>query len=191
MMAGAAYYNYWIDYRNQYIDYSLKLTQFKNQLIDGVEDGAVASVEPTPPNIAPPPPSVAPGLFKRATSIGNRIKDSHTYTVADGNDLGLEGVEEITDVHEMKPALQLRLIAGGQPEIIWKKQRMDGIEIYVDRGTGNWQLLAYDTYPNYTDTAPLPALGASAVWKYKAIYRYNDVQAGMWSDPASITVSGN
>lgn len=42
---------------------------------------------------------------------------------------------------------------------------------------------------NYTDTAPLPANGQSAVWKYRCIYRNNDEQVGQWSDVASITVS--
>jgi hypothetical protein len=48
----------------------------------------------------------------------------------------------------------------------------------------------YDTYPNYTDTSNLPAAGTSAVWRYKAIYRYGDAQAGLWSDVVSITVTG-
>lgn len=42
----------------------------------------------------------------------------------------------------------------------------------------------------YLDTAPLPAPGASAVWKYKAIYRLRDEQVGHWSDVASVSVMG-
>jgi hypothetical protein len=64
----------------------------------------------------------------------------------------------------------------------------DGPEIQVDRGTGVFAYLATDTMPDYLDTAALPAAVASAVWKYKAIYRFNDEQVGQWSDVASISV---
>jgi len=38
------------------------------------------------------------------------------------------------------------------------------------------------------DTAALPAAGTSAIWKYKAIYRFNDEQVGQWSDVANTSV---
>jgi len=50
--------------------------------------------------------------------------------------------------------------------------------------------LAFHTIPDYLDTAPLPAPGTSAVWKYKAIYRLGDEQVGQWSDVVSIPVAG-
>ena len=58
----------------------------------------------------------------------------------------------------------------------------------MDRGTGAFGFLAFDTIPDYLDTAALPAPGLSAVWKYKAIYRLGDEQVGQWSDVASISV---
>jgi hypothetical protein len=39
-------------------------------------------------------------------------------------------------------------------------------------------LFAIDLRPDYDDTAPLPAPGQAAVWKYRAIYRLNDAQVG-------------
>jgi hypothetical protein len=62
-------------------------------------------------------------------------------------------------------------------DIGWTKQGMDSIEIWVDRGTG-FVFLAVDTVPGYTDTAPLPAAGQSALWKYKAIYHQGDDRVG-------------
>ncbi|MBI3414312.1 MAG: hypothetical protein HY043_03165 [Verrucomicrobia bacterium] len=50
--------------------------------------------------------------------------------------------------------------------------------------------LAFDTEPDYLDTAPLPAPGARAVWKCKAIYRLHDEQVGQWSDVVSVSVMG-
>ncbi len=44
--------------------------------------------------------------------------------------------------------------------------------------------------PDYPDTAPLPAPGQIALWKYKAIYRLNDEQVGQWSDVVSVPVAG-
>jgi hypothetical protein len=76
------------------------------------------------------------------------------------------------------------------PSIGWTKQGMDGLEILVDRGTGAFAFLALDTIPDYLDTAPLPAPGTSAVWKYKATYRLADEQVGQWSDVVGISVMG-
>ena len=63
------------------------------------------------------------------------------------------------------------------------------LEIQVDRGDGKgWGFLTFDTTPNYTDTAPLPA--TLAKWKYRAIYRVGDAQVGIWSSRQEITVGG-
>ena len=72
----------------------------------------------------------------------------------------------------------------------WTKQGMDSLEIWVDRGNGAFVFLTIDTVPDYLDTFALPAPGTSALWKYKAIYRFNDEQVGQWSDVASISVMG-
>jgi len=40
------------------------------------------------------------------------------------------------------------------------------------------------------DIAPLPAVGASAVWTYKAIYHLGGGQVGQWSDDVKISVMG-
>jgi hypothetical protein len=37
----------------------------------------------------------------------------------------------------------------------------------------------------------LPASGTAAVWKYRAIYRYDDIEVGQWSDVVSIKVEAN
>jgi hypothetical protein len=190
MQNSSLWFSYWMDYRTQLEESFRKSTGFKNEAINGIAPGATPSIPPVPVAMPAMPTEVAPGIFKRATSIANVIKSKSTYTIADGNDLGIEGAEDVTNVQQMKPLVSLHLIAGGKPEIKWTKQGMDGIEIYVDRGANTWAMLAYDTYPDYTDTTPLPASGTSAVWKYKAIYRYNDEQAGLWSDVVSITVTG-
>jgi hypothetical protein len=59
----------------------------------------------------------------------------------------------------------------------------------VDRSDGHgFVLLTIDTTPNYTDTMAWP--GTKAIWTYKAIYRADDAQVGLWSQPVSVTVGG-
>jgi hypothetical protein len=79
----------------------------------------------------------------------------------------------------------------GIPSSVGASRGMDSLELWVDRGDGKgFVFLAIDTVPGYTDTAALPAPGASAVWKYKGIYRESDAQVGQWSDVATTTVAG-
>jgi hypothetical protein len=191
MVAAAIFYAFWANYLNQYSEYNKKLVQYRNELRDGITDGATASVLPDAPGLGTVPAAVPPGVFKRASSIAGVIKSRTVYTEADGLDLGIEGSEAAkTDLIAAKPAISIRLVQGGKPEIVWNKGDFDGIDIYVDRGAGAWTFLAYDTYPNYIDNAPLPAIGTAAVWKYRAIYKYDDERAGDWSDVVSITVAG-
>jgi hypothetical protein len=90
----------------------------------------------------------------------------------------------------LKPVLQI-ILQAGHPVLSWRKQGMDSLELWVDRGDGKgFVFLAIDTVPGYTDTAALPAPGAGAVWKYKGIYRESDAQVGQWSDVATTTVAG-
>ena len=72
----------------------------------------------------------------------------------------------------------------------WTKGGFDALEIWVDRGTGTFSYLANDTVPDYLDTAPLPAAGQSATWRYRAIYRLGDERVGQWSNVAVIAVMG-
>jgi len=134
------------------------------------------------------PAAVAANIFGRVAALVVRIKNHPGYTEAIGQDLGVIGAEETVDLHSLKPALKLTLQAG-RP-VGWTKQGLDGVEIWVDRGTGTFAFLAIDAVPDYLDTAPLPAPGAGAVWKYKAIYRLNDEPVGQSSDVASLSVMG-
>lgn len=103
--------------------------------------------------------------------------------------MGIEG-DEITpeDVNTLKPVLKKALV-NGFPELQWIKKGTDGIYISVHCGSG-WEFLAIDTIPDYIDKHPLPAIGQSAVWQYRAIYSLEDENVGQWCDPISITVTG-
>jgi len=150
-----------------------------------IEGGA----KTTPPTLAPAPAEVAADIFGRIAALAARIKKHPGYTESIGQDLSIIGAEQTIDFENLKPVLKLSLKAG-HPNVGWTKQALDAVEIWVDRGSGTFAFLAIDTVPDYLDTASLPAPGASAVWKYKAIYRLSDEQVGQWSDVAAIIVMG-
>ncbi len=188
MTNSSAYFSYWLDYQNQFLEFGKKLTGFKNELRSGDGSGAIV---PAAPTMGAAPTAVAPGIFNRASSLASVIKAKTNYTETDGKDLGIEGADTPPqNLNDAKPVISARLVNGGHPEIVWAKGIMDGIDIYSDRGNGQWIFIATDTYPNYIDSAPLPASGISALWQYRAIYRYDDAQVGQWSDTVSIAVTG-
>ena len=183
--ADCAFFTYVCDAKNQYDNKARDWTAYKNIARGGP---APLGAMPAAPTLGTAPAMVTANIFGRITALVARLKTQPGYTEAIGEDLGIIGAEETVDLNAMKPVFTIVLQAG-HPNIVWKKQGMDALEIHVDRGTG-FAFLALDTMPDYLDTAPLPAPGASAVWKYKAIYRLRDEQVGQWSDMASVSVMG-
>jgi hypothetical protein len=169
-------------------NYAQQKTALKNLL----RDGGVAQASPLLPHLPPETsaPMVAPGIFPRFSALAQRIKNHPKYTPDIGKDLGLIGAERVDDPMGWKPALSIQMNAG-RPTVKWTKGKAEALEIQVDRGDGQgFGFLAIDLRPDYDDTAPLPAPGAAALWKYRAIYRLNDAQVGQWSDVISVTVGG-
>ena len=185
--ADAAFFNYVLTAQRQCANTSQQWTAYKNAARSG--DDASLGAMPAAPSLGTAPAAVAPGIFTRVKELVARIKTQPGYTEAIGQDLGIIGAEQEIDLNLVKPVLNIVLQAG-HPLVQWIKQGLDGVEIHVDRGTGVFTHLAYDTQPDYLDTAPLPAPGQSAIWRYKAIYRLNDEQVGQWSNPVSIAVTG-
>jgi hypothetical protein len=168
--------------------YAQQRTVYKNLLRDG---GSAEAAPPKPPQLAGVGiASVAPGIFPRFTALANRIKNHRKYTLDIGHDLGIVGSEQVSNSTVWKPVLAIRMNAG-RPTIKWTKGKAEALEIQVDRGDGQgFGFLAIDLRPDYDDTAPLPAPGTAALWKYRAIYRVNDAQVGEWSDVISVVVGG-
>jgi hypothetical protein len=190
IQASLLHYSYHLNYKIQYGEYIKKLNAYLKEIKDGIAAGGVPSTLPVLPTFTPAPPAAVPGIFKRIMAMVRRIKNHIGYTVADGLDLSIEATvakKAKPNLETIKPAISLRLMEGGQPEIVWSKNGMDALEIWVDRGDGNdFVKLDVDTKPNYTDSTELPE--KAALWKYKAIYRLDDKIAGHWSDIVSITV---
>lgn len=190
MQKSSTYFTFILDYNNQFKDYSKKLTEYKNEIRSGNTQNNTPSVLPQAPNFPTIPPVVEPSIFDRATSIANRIKNHNKYTIADGTDLSIESLpkpRKIVDAINAKPILQVSLVQGGHPEIAWTKSGFDALEIHVDRSDGKgFVLCEVDIKPNYTDMFPLPE--QPQLWRYKAIYRLDNMVTGFWSDTVNISV---
>ncbi len=184
------YFKYVLDMHVAHTDRIKNWTSYKDHLRKpGVGHPAVSAAPVT--LTVPPAPDQAPmGIENWFRLLVRRIKGSKNYTESIGQDLGIVAVNTGIDTVNVKPSLKVELVAG-QPLIIWKKGQMDGIEIFKDSGNGGWIMLKYDQRPNHLDTSALPAVGVSANWKYKAIYRYQDARVGNWSDEVNVVVSGS
>ena len=184
--ADAAFFSYVLNSQLQIAAYAQQWTAYKNLARDG---GAVSIITaPVAPVLGVAPALVNPGIFTRVKTMVARIRVAPGYTDSIGQALQIIGADHTVDLTTVKPVITAQLDAG-QVDIGWTKQGMDGIEIQVDRGSG-FVFLAIDTVPGYTDTAPMPPAGQSALWKYKAIYKQGDDRVGQWSDVVNIPVAG-
>ena len=156
-------------------------------------DGSTLMVLPV--FVAPAlPAGVAPvntGALNRIFALVQTIKDSGKCSDANATNLGIVGTTQTgPDLTTVQPVISVSL-SGNQANVKWgwggNSAFLDSCEIQVDRADGKgFSLLTIDTTPGYTDTQTIPI--ASAKWSYKAIYRLDDHQVGLWSQPASVTV---
>jgi hypothetical protein len=184
----AAYFQ-WIVSNVEKVDtYKRNWTSFKSI----AKKGATNITNNTVPNVAvldAMPREVAPGVQFRFTTLVNRIKAHQNYTVAIGQNLGIElSTTQKLDLDAAQPTLKI-VIRAGKVNLDWKKGKFDGIVIEKDSGTG-FVMLDKDLHPNFIDNSPLPPQGESAIWKYRAMYLYSDNQVGFWSDVVTTSVSG-
>ena len=141
-------------------------------------------------------PAVVPvnaGALARLFSLVQVIKEAPGYSQSIASDLGTVGTEVVApDLATAQPVLTAEL-SGTQVFIGWSWEGLSAwlemLQLQVDRGDGQgWRDLAYDTTPGYLDTAAHPA--TLTKWKYRAIYRTNDTQVGLWSQTVEIVVGG-
>ena len=135
------------------------------------------------------PTAVSAGIVFRFTTLVNRIKAHQNYTKAIGQNLGIElTTSQKVDLDTSQPILKV-VLRGGKVNLNWKKGKFDGIVIEKDSGSG-FVTLDKDIHPNFIDNSPLPEVGVSVVWKYRAMYLYRDEPVGIWSDIVTTSVTG-
>ena len=135
--------------------------------------------------------AVNTGALNRIFALVQIMKEASGFSEGIGTDLGVIGsAQTAPDLSTIQPVIDASLMSG-HVDITWgwggNGAFLDMLELQVDRGTG-WGPLAFDTTPNYTDTAAFPATPTR--WKYRAIYRVSDAQVGQWSAEASVMVGG-
>ena len=183
--ADADYFAYALACQKTCDQCSQQWTAWKDILREGGDAGTPPEEDVFPTAVPP----VAPGIERRFRDLVQIIKKHPAYNRAIGEALGIEGPEQSgPEFSTFKPELKL-VMSGGLVMVLWgwlgHASFLDILEIHVDRGSG-YQLLTYDTTPDYLDTTPLPATAAK--WTYKAIFRVGDQRVGQWSDEVSITV---
>ncbi len=121
-------------------------------------------------------------------NLARRLKTHANYTAALGEQLGIEGPEDATDLTNAKPKLTARAQPHGVVELQFNKSKSDGVNIYSQRdGDTGFVYLARDTSSPYVDNRPLLVAGKPETRQYKAIYVVDDAEIGQPSDEVVVT----
>ncbi len=166
--------------------YALGTTKYKNLARHGngteVLDAATTFPTETAPALVPA------DIEARFRTNAAKAKSASAYTASKGETLQIVPVSTPFNPSLGKPTFKI-FMDSGHPVIKWVKGAFDAVEIWVDKGTGYVKEERAISSP-YLDSSALPAIGTSAVWKYKMIYVMNNKTVGNWSDEATITVYG-
>ena len=170
--------------------WNLACTQAAKEAQTGT-GGAVALPVFTPPALPAGTVARDEGGLTRIFDLVAAIKEIDACGESLCTDLRIVGPESgPPDFAALAPQLTLE-ISGNAVKIGWGwlgyGKWLDQCELQVDRGQG-WQTLTFDTTPDYIDSHPFPATVAQ--WKYRGIYRVDDVQVGQWSAVVGIAIGG-
>ena len=146
---------------------------------------------PTQPTLPATPVLVGANVQERFARLIQQIVANTNYTTSIGEDLGIEAPVTPFNPNDGTPTFKIGFSSGGHPNLIWKKGKFQGVEIWKSTDNGaSWQKLDKDFSPDYIDKSELPPVGESKVWNYKMIYLYKDEVVGNWSNEVSVTVQG-
>jgi hypothetical protein len=168
-------------------------TAWRNQLATGTSVAGTDVAPPVPAVLPPPAGTPYFGMLSWLFEEISRWKSAEGYNDNIGQSLAVIGAQKTgPDLATIQPVISATA-SGGTVKITWGWQGfgayLDMCELIVDRLDGKGFVpLAYDSTPNYEDTAPFPATPTK--WTYRAIYRVGDHQVGQWSADASIIVGG-
>ncbi|MBC8873549.1 MAG: hypothetical protein H8E44_29265 [Planctomycetes bacterium] len=125
-----------------------------------------------------------------ARSLANRLKAHAAYTEALGEQLGIVGPEDTTDLTNAQPTLTAQSVNPGNVTIGFDKTISDGVMIHSKRGAETvFTMLAWDTRSPYLDNRPNLAPGPETR-EYRAQYFKDDEPIGQFSDVLQVTVPG-
>jgi hypothetical protein len=185
---------------SDWFDYILKLEVAAQRFTDGIyafkrvlRDGPKgATINLPAPLVIIPPPTSQPyaDIVGFLGALIVRIKKHKNYTEAIGKALDIIPAQIPTpDPALLQPELTFDYNAG-HPVLYWYHNDTDALVLEADYGTGTFNLVAIQMSTSFEDSAPLPAPGTVALWKYRAIYRIRDDQVGQWSKVLEVSVKG-
>lgn len=120
-----------------------------------------------------------------ARALARRLKEHPAYTAALGQQLGIIGPEDSTDLSTSKPTLTVEDTQNGQITIGFNKSISDGVNLYSKRGSETvFTFLARDTFSPYVDNRPALS-GTTERREYQAVYVQDDDEIGLRSDTAA------
>ena len=124
-------------------------------------------------------------------AFARRVKANAGYTTAIGEQLGIVGDEDTTDLTNAKPTLKVKGPAvSGDLKIDFIKSISDGVTIESKRGSETaFTFLATDSEPHYQDTRANLAAGPETR-QFRARYLLSDAPIGNYSDVLTVTVPG-
>jgi len=172
--------------------YGVTFTAYKDLLRYGNGTQILGNL-PAPPVYPTPTPAITNANVQAdfAELIQDCVK-SKNFTTDIGNDLGILKPVTPFDPQAGQPKLTVKTAQGGHPLLHSKIGEYEAFQIWKDSGDGKgFVLLGTSQHPDYLDLTALPAIGITATWKYKAIYLYDNQQAGNWSTVVIVTVVGN
>ena len=163
---------------------------YKLNLLKGAVGGTLGAF-PTVPTLGAAPPMTGSGSLTVVTSLIQRMKVHPNYTVAIGEDLGIEGAEQTLDPSTAKPNLKGAFESNNARLKFSSFPVADGVRIESMRGVETvFTFLATDTESPYIDTRAKLDPTKPETRKYRAIFFDNvaDNVIGMWSDEVTVTV---
>jgi hypothetical protein len=144
---------------------------------------------PLPNNVTPQVPGSLTRIFNAVQTIGDNPKCTDAIATA----LGIVGTAVIDpDLSAVQPPLSAS-VTGSNVDLKsgWggNTAYLDTIEFQKDWGDGKgFVLLTITSSLTFTDTAPHPA--TRTAWAYRVIYRVDNRQVGIMSNPVSVVVGG-
>ena len=184
--------NLWTQY---WIQAKMTARQQEKQLGDYVEaivNGDTGDAPPTNPAWAlpaNPPLIIAPGLKKKIRALVRQIKANPVYTTADGELLGIIGIEEAgLSPETAAPELKLRSLPNYNTEADFRKNGMDALRIESRHKGGQWQLAAILTNsPGTFNVIPQTAGDAEQI-EIRAVFLLKNQLFGNYSPTYNVVI---
>lgn len=124
---------------------------------------------------------------QRVRTFAKRLKLHAAYNSGFGEQLKIEGPEEIVDLTDAQPKIKATPEPHGLIVLTFVKSKSDGVSIYSHReGESSFTFLARDTNSPYIDNRPCLVPGKMETRAYKARYIVDDQEVGRFSDEVTV-----